>query len=328
MEKQKESMIDQFHTFKAKTVLQPFSMHLVTAPPAPSPRPPSSITRFSMLAILHPSSSSSSTDAVRAFSRVSLSKASSPCKLPSRSFPTPPGPSLRSEYIDPTADTGSGVPCGRPIPYWLDKDSAQYCDPAEVGLLAFPSRGPKLPERLCAALLSLPPDALWPGCATEGRPGACSCGVAVVPMGVARWRIGSGGRLPGPMLEPRGFTFGDGMERPRRGVRAPLDERAPGMAGRSSGAGLDIIGIGLAAAAEGFFGERSMLVSVKRSARKGAHERQVSGDILRLERRQGVPKGRGLGRRDVQEVQPRWLQHSSAQSLRHTQEKGETMINS
>ena len=56
------------------------------------------------------------------------------------------------------------MPCGRvePMPYWLAKERALYCEPALVGLLARPSRGPKLPLRLWAALLSLPPLALWP----------------------------------------------------------------------------------------------------------------------------------------------------------------------
>lgn len=144
-------------------VLPPFNLHLVTAPPEPSPRLPSSWMRFSILAIRQLSSSISSTSSVRAFSRLSLSNASSPCRLPSRSMPTPP--SLAFEYSEPTADTGSGVPIGRvePMPYCEANESAEYCEPALVGLLRWPSRGPKLPERLCAALLSLPPLALWPG---------------------------------------------------------------------------------------------------------------------------------------------------------------------
>lgn len=46
------------------------------------------------------------------------------------------------------------------MPYWLAKERAEYWEPAEVGLLARPSSKPKLPERLWAALLSLPPEAL------------------------------------------------------------------------------------------------------------------------------------------------------------------------
>jgi hypothetical protein len=109
-----------------------------------------------------------------------------------------------------------------------------------VGLLALPSRGPKLPDLLCAALLSLPPEALCSACV--GLPGGCSCGIEVLPIGVARCRIGRGGRLDW-LPAPSGFTFGEGgMASPSRGVRAPLEERAPGMAGRRRGTGLDMFG--------------------------------------------------------------------------------------
>ncbi len=70
-------------------------------------------------------------------------------------MPTPP--SLRSEYREPTADAGSGVPCGCRRPYCDANERAEYCDPAEVGPLTLPSKGPKLPDLECAALLSLPP---------------------------------------------------------------------------------------------------------------------------------------------------------------------------
>lgn len=149
------------------------------------------------------------------------------------------------------------------MPYWLAKDRAEYCEPADVGLLARPSSGPKLPERLWAALLSLPPDALckedWP------RPVGCSWGMLDVPMGVARCSTGSVGRPTG-WGGPTGFTvlevgiarlsmlagllfgllgaFGEGMARPRRGAREPPLGRAPGMAGRRSGTLVGIIGTG------------------------------------------------------------------------------------
>lgn len=59
---------------------------------------------------------------------------------------------------------GSGVPCGLdPMPYCDAKERAENWEPADVGLLALPSRGPKLPDRECAALLSLPPLADCPG---------------------------------------------------------------------------------------------------------------------------------------------------------------------
>jgi hypothetical protein len=109
-----------------------------------------------------------------------------------------------------------------------------------VGLLPRPSNGPKLPLLLWAALLSLPPLAL---CRFKVRTGldGCSWGTVVVPMGVARWRVGRAGRGGGAAGFPTGFAFGDGgMARPRRGARPP--GREPGMAGRSSGGAADIMG--------------------------------------------------------------------------------------
>src|SRR3954468_17451943 len=146
-------------TLRANTVFPPFSIHRVTAPPAPSPKLPNSSIRFSILATLHPSSSNSSTSKVLPLSKLNLSNASSPVMLPSRSIPTPP--SLRSEYSDPTAEAGSGVPWGCRNPYCDANDKAEYWDPAEVGPLTLPSNGPKLPDLECAALLSLPPLADW-----------------------------------------------------------------------------------------------------------------------------------------------------------------------
>jgi hypothetical protein len=66
------------------------------------------------------------------------------------------------------------------------------------------------------------------------------------PMGVARRRAGGMGRaLTGcPSLEPfmTGLAFGDGgMDRPRRGVRAPPWERPPGTGGRRRGT-VDMVG--------------------------------------------------------------------------------------
>lgn len=62
-------------------------------------------------------------------------------------------------------------------------------------------------------------------------------------MGVARWRVGRGG-LEGaawPGCGPTALTLGDGgIARPNLGVRAP--PRPPPRAGRSNGAGEDIIG--------------------------------------------------------------------------------------
>lgn len=49
------------YTFNANTVLPPFRMHFVTAPPAPSPSVPNSIILSVSLTLLHPSIGSSST---------------------------------------------------------------------------------------------------------------------------------------------------------------------------------------------------------------------------------------------------------------------------
>lgn len=51
----------------------------------------------------------------------------------------------------------------------------------------------------------------------------------------------------GPAGGPTGFTFGDGgIAMPRRGVRVPDEDRAPGIAGRRRGAGEEesIVGAG------------------------------------------------------------------------------------
>lgn len=115
-------------------------------------------------------------------------------------------------------------------------------------MLALPSIGPKLPDLECAALLSLPPVTDWPAW-VEGL-GGCSWGIAVLPMGVARCSVGSVGRAgAAAAAAPTGLTFGEGgMASPSLGARAPPG-LAPGIAGRSRGAGAedeDMLGIGLA----------------------------------------------------------------------------------
>lgn len=109
-----------------------------------------------------------------------------------------------------------------------------------MGLLARPSRGPKLPDLECAALLSLPPPADCPGCIPCCLAG-CSYGVTWLPMGVARCRVGRGGLAGGWIVRlPTGLAFGDGgMARPNLGAARP---RLPGMAGRRRGAGEFMIG--------------------------------------------------------------------------------------
>src|ERR1700753_2369204 len=106
--------------------------------------------------------------------------------------------------------------------YCKAKDRSLYWAPALLELLALPSRGPKLPDLLCAALLSLPPLADWPW--VEGRIACCSCGGVVVPIGVAGLRMGSGGRPDTAWTALfTGLTLGEGgMARPSLGVRVPL----------------------------------------------------------------------------------------------------------
>lgn len=121
------------------------------------------------------------------------------------------------------------------MPYCEANDKAEYCELADVGLLALPSSGPKLPDREWAALLSLPP-ADCPVWICRGR-GACSCGATWLPIGVARCRVGRAGRddpAAGPGALPTGFALGDGgMARPSLGVRAPPGR--PPVAGRRDG---------------------------------------------------------------------------------------------
>lgn len=71
-------------------------------------------------------------------------------------------------------------PCGgaipKPLAYCDANDRAEYCEPAEVGPLARPSRGPKLPDLERAVLLSLPPLADWPVVRERlGRAFFCCC---------------------------------------------------------------------------------------------------------------------------------------------------------
>ena len=94
------------------------------------------------------------------------------------------------------ADEGSGVPVGclRPIA----NDNAEYDDEsADVAPLAFPSTIVKLPDREWP-LASLAPLAELFACGCcEGRSfgkGFFSCGVTLLPMGVASRSCGSVGR--------------------------------------------------------------------------------------------------------------------------------------
>lgn len=110
-------------------------------------------------------------------------------------------------------------------------------------MLALPSRGPKLPDLECAALLSLPPLADCPVWMLICL-GCCSHGTTVLPIGVARCKVGSCG-LPPAAAPPTALTFGDGgIASPSLGVLAPL-ARPPPIAGLSRGAGEFIMGTGL-----------------------------------------------------------------------------------
>lgn len=100
----------KMQTFNANTVFPPLSIHLLTAPPAPSPRLPSSTILFSLAATFQPASSRSSTSSALPFSKLSFSRSGSiaPCMLPSRSIPVPPSPPADdAEYNEPAAESGS-----------------------------------------------------------------------------------------------------------------------------------------------------------------------------------------------------------------------------
>lgn len=105
-------------TLRANTVLPPLRTHLLTAPPAPSPKLPSSTILPSLAATFQPASSRSSTSSGLPFSRLNFSRSgnSAPCALPSRSVAVQPGPPADDdEYSEPTAEWGSCDALGWPI---------------------------------------------------------------------------------------------------------------------------------------------------------------------------------------------------------------------
>lgn len=129
-------------------------------------------------------------------------------------------------------------------------------DEAEVGPLILPSAIVKLSDLECP-WPSLPPPAEPTKGSGDGRPFASdgpSCGVVLLPEGVASCNLGGVGREEGRggwvrgarsgmvLLPATGFWLGDGgMASPRRGVLAPPPARfPPGIGGRSRGAGEDI----------------------------------------------------------------------------------------
>ena len=155
------------------------------------------------------------------------------------------------------ADAGSGVPDGcRWLPIWLDIPEKDE-DEADVGPLFLPSTIVKLSD-LEWLLPSLVPPAEappygWGAGRLLPRPWP-SCGVALLPLGVASRSCGGAGREEGletgwrggmsgtVALPVTGFWLGDGgIASPRRGVLGPLLLRAPpGTGGRSRGTWEDI----------------------------------------------------------------------------------------
>jgi hypothetical protein len=230
-------------TFNANTVLPSLSLHRVTAPPAPSPRLPSSSIFFCSLAACQPSSSKSSTSRGRPFSKLSLSRSgSSPFTPFSPSNCEPPS---RSEYTEPMADEGSELP----LPGWrrlMAKLRAEYWEFADAGSLPLPC------EPVCPFTPS--PFVANPN---DGRPAGLtvvSCGTFwLLPMGVASCRRGGAGRVVwrgcgcgciegceasavAPLLST-GLALGEGgIPRVSLGARGlPALLRLPGTGGRRSG---------------------------------------------------------------------------------------------
>lgn len=236
-------------TFNANTVFPSFNLHRVTAPPAPSPKLPSSTIFFCSLAACQPSSSRSSTSRGRPFSRLNLSRSGSkPFTLFSRSICTPPS---RSEYTELIAEEGSELPPAgwrRPIA----NESAEYEEFADVGPLPLLSRpfcpfkfvvrggGAGRPFGLrdddsCGTLWLLP---IGVASCNRGRAGReVGCGSCSFETSFPAAAMGAG---PVPLT---GLALGDGgMPKVSLGARGlPVLLRLPGTGGRRSGTeGVDI----------------------------------------------------------------------------------------
>jgi len=226
-------------------------MHRVTAPPAPSPKLPSSSIVPSRFAAFHPRSSRSSASSGAPFSKVSFLRCSSksnelPCMLFSLSMPTP----LCAELEEYAAESGSRSTSAKLI---IEYDDAVDTDPF----------APKLFVLLCAESSLLPPPGVRPPPGMiNGGPLLLlcwfSCGACLVPIGVATLSFGgcclpgidNGGRfdivslMSGTAALLTSLCPGlAGIARPSRGSLLPVADRPPpGMGGRNKGAGLAILG--------------------------------------------------------------------------------------
>lgn len=235
-------------TFNAKTVLPPSSLHLVTAPPAPSPRLPSSMIFPSLFAAFHPRSSKSCTSSGCPLSSSSFARStSSPCILPSLAIASPPD---CAELTEGAAEPGSLRPLIRSWKLTCEIELLVDSDPAAF----VPVLAPKLFVRLCAesSLLFAALDAPKAPGITKGGPRfrGCtfSCGVWFEPIGVAKLNFGACdlpiamgcmSAIGGAAELLTGLWCGEaGIDSPSRGTFGPDCCRgAPGIGGRSSGAG-------------------------------------------------------------------------------------------
>ena len=189
------------------------------------------------------------------------------------------------------AEAGSGVPAGCREPT-VEKPE----DEADVGPLVLPSTMVKLSDLECPLASLTPPAELMRGCG-DGRPFARdgpSCGVVLLPIGVANCSRGGVGREEGrggcvkgarsgtELLPATGFWLGDGgIASPRRGVLAPPPPRLPpGMGGRRRGAGEDIA-LDLSTSS-GWLGSADMTECLGRAKLKTKIMVQMLSGFLRL----------------------------------------------
>lgn len=180
---------------------------------------------------------------------------------------------------------------------WAPDIAENPDEDAEVGLLFLPSTMVKLSDLECP-LPSLAPLAEFPASGRgDGLPFASegpSCGVVLLPFGVAsrseggvgrdegRWTEARGGRLGIEGLSVSGFWLGEGgIASPRRGVRAPPALLLPpGIGGRSSGTGegLDpVSGLGISWFWSMLPGRRSRFYGIPSLFQGGRREERILG---------------------------------------------------